>query len=209
MGTRNLTLVQKDNEIKVAQYGQWDGYPEGNGVKILQFCSNRDNLTKLKVALDKVAYYNEREAEIMQKLIDTKDKKALYYFDRYNSRDIGADILNVIISSDLDKIYLVNQYDFGYNSLRCEWAYLINFDTNKLEVYSGFVKQATEQSNRFFREKPYCTVDGDTYYGISLLKEYDLDNLPEEHIFIEELQALDETKFKDDEEVNNNGKQTD
>ena len=27
MGTRNLTCVFKDGEYKVAQYGQWDGYP--------------------------------------------------------------------------------------------------------------------------------------------------------------------------------------
>jgi len=28
MGTRNLTCVMKDGQYKVAQYGQWDGYPE-------------------------------------------------------------------------------------------------------------------------------------------------------------------------------------
>jgi hypothetical protein len=31
MGTRNLTIVIADKKIKVAQYGQWDGYIEGNG----------------------------------------------------------------------------------------------------------------------------------------------------------------------------------
>lgn len=31
MGTRNLTAVYIDGEYKVAQYGQWDGYPEGPG----------------------------------------------------------------------------------------------------------------------------------------------------------------------------------
>lgn len=31
MGTRNLTCVVLDGEFKVAQYGQWDGYPEGSG----------------------------------------------------------------------------------------------------------------------------------------------------------------------------------
>ena len=29
MGTRHLIAVQLDGEYKIAQYGQWDGYPEG------------------------------------------------------------------------------------------------------------------------------------------------------------------------------------
>ena len=37
MGTRNLTCVIKDGKYRVAQYGQWDGYPEGQGMNILNF----------------------------------------------------------------------------------------------------------------------------------------------------------------------------
>lgn len=37
MGTRHLTAVFVDGEYKVAQYGQWDGYPEGQGLTCLEF----------------------------------------------------------------------------------------------------------------------------------------------------------------------------
>lgn len=37
MGTRGLTMVICDGETKVAQYGQWDHYPEGNGITCLEF----------------------------------------------------------------------------------------------------------------------------------------------------------------------------
>lgn len=32
MGTRNPTAVVLDGEYKLAQYGQWDGFPSGQGL---------------------------------------------------------------------------------------------------------------------------------------------------------------------------------
>lgn len=37
MGTRHLICVSHNDQCKVAQYGQWDGYPAGQGVNILAF----------------------------------------------------------------------------------------------------------------------------------------------------------------------------
>lgn len=37
MGTRHLIAVQIDGKYPVAQYGQWDGYPDGQGLKVLTF----------------------------------------------------------------------------------------------------------------------------------------------------------------------------
>ena len=37
MGTRSLIAVQLDGEYKIAQYSQWDGYPEGQGLGCLNF----------------------------------------------------------------------------------------------------------------------------------------------------------------------------
>ena len=41
MGTRHLTCVVKDGEFKVAQYGQWDGYLNGQGKIICDFIIKR------------------------------------------------------------------------------------------------------------------------------------------------------------------------
>ena len=45
MGTRNLTCVFLDGEYKVAQYGQWDGYPSGQGLTCLEFLRSMDEGT--------------------------------------------------------------------------------------------------------------------------------------------------------------------
>ena len=37
MGTRHLICAISDDEYRIAQYGQWDGYPEGQGAAILEF----------------------------------------------------------------------------------------------------------------------------------------------------------------------------
>ena len=37
MGTRHLTAVFLDGKYRVAQYGQWDGYPERAGRNCLNF----------------------------------------------------------------------------------------------------------------------------------------------------------------------------
>jgi len=50
MGTRNLTMVISNGKTKVAQYGQWDGYPSGQGAAILNFFKKAD----LKVFKEKV-----------------------------------------------------------------------------------------------------------------------------------------------------------
>lgn len=42
MGTRHLIAAMIDGEYKLAQYGQWDGYPEGQGVDILDFLNTGD-----------------------------------------------------------------------------------------------------------------------------------------------------------------------
>ena len=50
MGTRNLITVTLNKKKVVAQYGQWDGYPEGQGKTVHEFLS-KVNLDKFKKQL--------------------------------------------------------------------------------------------------------------------------------------------------------------
>lgn len=54
MGTRGLTVVIKDGETKVAQYGQWDHYPSGQGVNALRILREEGLIDKLRANVDNI-----------------------------------------------------------------------------------------------------------------------------------------------------------
>ena len=67
MGTRHLTIViDENNETKVAQYGQWDGYPAGQGTTVVEFLRMKGNLELLKEKLKLVRFpTKEDEKQLM------------------------------------------------------------------------------------------------------------------------------------------------
>ena len=54
MGTRHLTVVVVDGIHRVAQYGQWDGYPDGQGVTVAAFLHDVLTNNRLSEFEDKV-----------------------------------------------------------------------------------------------------------------------------------------------------------
>ena len=191
MGTRNLTIVHKNGEYKVAQYGQWDGYPEGLGATLLNFLKNV-NMNSFRNAIDNVSFYTQEELEEIDKQIDEIRKDIPNYeWQRYYphlSRDCGGDILNRIVFKGVDKVK--NSINFAADSLFCEWAYVIDLDTNKFEVYKGFNKEELSSDERFYCMEEKCDKENiiqKNYHPIKFVKAYDLNNLPDEKIFITEL----------------------
>ena len=61
MGTRSLTVVVHNNEVKVAQYGQWDGYPKGQGKTLLSFLKDASKVETLKQLLPKVRFQTQKD----------------------------------------------------------------------------------------------------------------------------------------------------
>lgn len=182
MGTRHLTCVFYKNEYKVAQYGQWDGYPGGQGVTILKFLESF-KLDKFKKELEKIRFLTDAEYnEIIEKY--TGDKLYWKHDLKHLSRDTGASILNEIALGNIKT--LKNSLSFAGDSLFCEWAYIIDLDKNTLEVYEGFNKKPLEKNDRFYGLEN--VKSSDDYYPIKLLHSFDLNNLPNEQSFISTLE---------------------
>jgi len=192
MGTRNLTIVVKDNEYKVAQYCQWDGYPSGQGTTVLDFVktfnkehfefklSNINMLTKdqiEKLWIECGAPQNTQFVSIDVCNIFKEKHPSLH-------RDTGANILDIINNSDKE-VYLENELDFAGDSLFCEWAYVIDLDNNCLEVYCGFNHTKLEKNERFY----FLQTESDSeYYPVKLIQKYDFTTLPTKEEFIKSLE---------------------
>lgn len=189
MGTRNLTMVVSNGKFKVAQYGQWDGYPKGQGATVLSFLKST-NLDDFKKRLKQVKFMGKKEKAEMDgflKSIGSKDgwmtgEQSEKYQKKYPllTRDNGAKILQMIMDSTENPIYLNNSVSFATDSLFCEWAYLIDLDKNVLEVYTGFNKEPLTEMDRFYKH----TSKKEEYTPIKLAKTYPLDNLPSEADFV-------------------------
>lgn len=61
-------------------------------------------------------------------------------------------------------------HEFLKDSLFCEYAYIINLDTNKLEIYKGF-NQHENADGRYAKE---CVDKEKRYFGVRLFEEIDL-----------------------------------
>lgn len=160
MGTRNLTVVVHKGEVVIAQYGQWDGYPDGQGATALEFLQNMDR-NKFVSQLEKVKFMDEAKEKEVADFVEsiTGDKsgwmtmeQAEAYHKKYPllTRDNGAQILQLVYDSPEDTIWLRNEIAFFSDALFNEWTYVIDLDKNILEVYHGFGKTRPEETSRFY-----------------------------------------------------------
>lgn len=209
MGTRHLIGVIMDGEWRVAQYGQWDGSPSGQGVEILKFLRELTATQYLRFREQlKRTYFGTAEeideayAPYSQDGMMTLDQAEAFKRSRHghNSRDTGADILQVVLDFEepvglepapaRPGLMLIDSRDFARDSLFCEWAYIIDLDTNTLEVYRGFNKQPVPAGERFSNVEPQVYKGRVEYYPIRLLKTYSLLDLPKTAVFEKELDEL-------------------
>lgn len=158
MGTRNLTMVRLNGALKVANYGQWDGYPTGQGETVAAFVQAylRHKTTRAEFA-DKVAkltFATDAECEAMNADWEATEAKhakqakkghhvSKYEMDKFApfNRDTGAGILK-LINDGLEITTLKDNSEFLKDTLFCEWAYCVDLDAGTVDVYHGDVTPA-------------------------------------------------------------------
>lgn len=141
MGTRGLTKVISGGKTIVAQYGQWDHYPAGQGLTCYYFLQDDNNIAALRKA---AIYYptDEQINELIAEFMGDEDvlsyEKGQEFNAKYPSltRDTGAEILRVLANSD-SPVPLQLDTEFENDALFCEGIYEINLDTNRFITKFG------------------------------------------------------------------------
>lgn len=203
MGTRSLTMVFFNNEYKVAQYGQFDGYPEGQGSTILEFLKNHENIITLTDSLSKVRFLDrdgkdkvfsdeyDNNAPEWSNEPDNRTQSQRRWFSQYISRDIGGKILENICKSLDEEIIINNRMDFIKDTF-CEWVYVVDLDKKELEVYCGYNHEPLSKDARFYCDghSEYFKWSENTYYPPKMVKSYNLLDLPSTQDFVSEINSL-------------------
>lgn len=206
MGTRHLVAVQIGGEYKVAQYGQFDGYPGGQGLCVLDFLREGD-IAGLKRNLAKTYTPTEEDtarmwAEVGHDIVASNgmvpSETSKEFGKLYPSlhRNTGAGILALIAASDgVSKIPINNSIEFAGDSLFCEWAYVVDFDLGTFEVYTGFNKEGPVPDGARFHDiawdANYESSQDETYYQVAFFKGWKLDDLPTREKFLEAFEEPD------------------
>jgi hypothetical protein len=145
MGTRNLTkVIDAEGITRVAQYGQWDGYPEYTGTRILDFIKDHNMLEKIEKSLVKARFATQEElAEISKPFVNDEDMMTFEQGEQFAimypslTRDTGCDILKVLVYSG-GSIPLADESEFENDDLFCEGVYELNYKTRQfITKYNG------------------------------------------------------------------------
>jgi hypothetical protein len=180
MGTRGLFGFYK-NGVTKASYNHYDSYPEELGVKIMKFIEETP-VTELNQIFDKIIMVNGGSKPTAEQInqciqyycpdVSTGKVDDWYALLRESQGELNA------YKEGLP--FMIDSADFIKDSLFCEWAYLINLDTNTFEVYRGFQKEM--QANRYYDE----SLKNETYKNCKLIAEYKLESVHSDEL-VEEL----------------------
>lgn len=166
MGTRGAYGFTHEGKDKIS-YNHYDSYPSELGCSILATATTRKiaDLRNFAKSIKTVKENATPTAAQIKKLgnlgITIKPNEDWYGILREHQGNLESLISNKIP-------YMTDGASFLKDSLFCEFAYVINLDSEMLEFYVGFNKTPITEG-RFAGAKPK-----DGYYPVRLIKQYPL-----------------------------------
>lgn len=141
MGTRGLYGFRKNGEDKLT-YNHFDSYPDWLGRKVVEFCKET-SIEEMNKIFDKIVLVDENVKPTRTQILE-----CIKYYDNSVSTQSVEDWYCLLrdaqgnLNAYKDGLeYMIDNQEFIKDSLFCEFAYIINLDTNCLEFYLGFQKE--------------------------------------------------------------------
>jgi hypothetical protein len=167
MGTRGCYGFRK-NGIDKLTYNHYDSYPSGLGSDVVKFCKET-SLKEMSQIFDRIMLVDQSSVPDFDQIAECKkycdlsvsscSEKDWYCLLRGAQGDLN------VYKNGLR--YMLDDCGFIKDSLFCEYAYIINLDTKRLEFYVGF-QRVPDETNR------YGTEDDRGYYPCKMVSTYSL-----------------------------------
>ncbi len=200
MGTRGAIGFRFRETDKVT-YNHNDSYPTGIGGDVLRAVKDFND-EQIAGAANRIEMVDEEVAappELAQRYVRFRNDQVNggQVYDWYSLlREVQGKLVPYI---DGTVDHMIEYSGFLLNSLFCEWAYILNADTRKVEFYRGF-NDAPGRAGRYAEhlEEPPTDHTGKVwrepkYYGVALVFELPFDVVRDERFDIERFCSLFET----------------
>ena len=171
MGTRGLYGFRK-NGIDKLTYNHWDSYPDWLGKAVAEFCK-KTTIKEMNDIFDRIILVKEGRRPTKAQI----DECMPYYNGDVSTQSVDDWYCLLREAQGNPSVYknglkyMIDNKDFIKDSLFCEYAYIINLDTQCLEFWLGFQKEPDEH-NRYGAET--CDNMG-KYYPCKMVSYYPLD----------------------------------
>ena len=179
MSTRGLIGFRINDADKLA-YNHTDSHPDTLGLRVLKELHAVDDWDAVRQRINSLHSIPESrrlnehssmaETEIRRHFQNLEHKgKPQDFYDLYQPLQ-GT--LKPYLEGKL--MFMPDASDFIYDSLFCEWAYIVNLDSKHFEIWKGLQTKPSQEDNRYGNE-----MDRIGYYPCSKLIGYELTNLPD------------------------------
>lgn len=139
MGTRHIIKVRKNGKDWISQYGQWDGYPTGQGEDVMKFVKSSYWMRSLENAIDAgdLVALRPSELDALVRTMEKLEKKDPLVYALISQmwrtsslhRDAGAKALTML-AHGVGKRYVILEEYSGWE----QYQYLIDLDKRILEI---------------------------------------------------------------------------
>lgn len=181
MSTRGAVGFKFDQK-EVIFYNHCDSYPDSLGQETVDYVQSVTDWNEIRDQVSAFVGVNLGDIPTQEQIewawelgtvnlgVSKRSEKDFYCLTREAQGDLGLQI-------KLGFGLLSN--DFPYQSLNCEFAYIVNLDTMELEFYEGFNKDRMADG-RYAKGRELTGREiADSYGGVRLLGVAPLDDIPD------------------------------